>query len=396
MLTKDPVQKKLFKFSAFLLLGSFVFSILSEFIYDLYFSSVYGNDISLFSPEWVLSRLIYFVIFSGFLVLGLFLCKRWALVTGMIINTVLLVLSFYSYSTFFFSRDRGYDAYEKLYWAFDYVVTPLVSLVTVGGMYLCLTLLLFRKRPSAGLQKTAWILTLVSPVYSVCFNYLLPAFLENLGMAVLPPLAILSLLIGFAARVFLVAGIVSLPQKPTDHKLGFSGLVALIASLAVGVVICLVSMGIYDRVYVYDGYPFTKVLWILVFLGTIYGVLTAPMYLRFRFYRPVPIFQPPLEAKPSYLPRQQSHRAPQPQYQPPHPQYQPQYQAPQPSYQPQPQYQPPQPSYQQPPYQQPAYRVYEQPTDDLGRQLQHLKTLQQQGLISQEDYDAKKKQLLGL
>ena len=395
MLTKDPVQKKLFICSAFLLLGSFVFSILSQVVYDLYFSSVYDLYYNTVDLYWLLMQLITFVITSGFLVLGLFLCKRWALVTGMITNTVFLVLRFFaSYINF---GARWYDGYEKLYWAFNYVVTPLVSLVTVGGVYLCLTLLLFRKRPSAGLQKTAWILTLVSPVYSVCFNYLLPAFLENLGMAVLPPLAILSLLIGFAARVFLVMGIVSLPQKPTDHKLGFSGLVALIASLAVGVVICLVSMGIYDRVYVYDGYPFTKVLWILVFLGTIYGVLTAPMYLRFRFYRPVPVFQPPLEAKPSYLPRQQSHRAPQPQDQPPHPQYQPQYQAPQPSYQPQPQYQPPQPPYQQPaPQPQPAYRVYEQPTDDLGRQLQHLKTLQQQGLISQEDYDAKKKQLLGL
>ena len=120
MLTKDPVQKKLFRFSAFLLLGSFVFNTLSQVVYDLYFSSVYSYHFSTFSPEWVLGQLISFVITSGFLVLGLFLCKRWALVTGMIINTVLLVLSFFANYIQFFSRlenwDSWYDGYEKLFY----------------------------------------------------------------------------------------------------------------------------------------------------------------------------------------------------------------------------------------------------------------------------------------
>jgi hypothetical protein len=45
-------------------------------------------------------------------------------------------------------------------------------------------------------------------------------------------------------------------------------------------------------------------------------------------------------------------------------------------------------------YQQPAYSANEE--DDMTSQLQQLATLKQQGIITQEEFEAKKRQILGI
>jgi hypothetical protein len=45
-------------------------------------------------------------------------------------------------------------------------------------------------------------------------------------------------------------------------------------------------------------------------------------------------------------------------------------------------------------YQQPVYSANEE--DDMTSQLQQLATLKQQGIITQEEFEAKKRQILGI
>jgi hypothetical protein len=44
----------------------------------------------------------------------------------------------------------------------------------------------------------------------------------------------------------------------------------------------------------------------------------------------------------------------------------------------------------------PAPQAYTPPQDDMTAQLQQLATLKDQGILTQEEFDAKKKQILGI
>ncbi len=112
-----------------------------------------------------------------------------------------------------------------------------------------------------------------------------------------------------------------------------------------------------------------------------------------------------LKSKNSILRGEIQYQAPQPQY---HVPVEPQYQAPQPQYNApvEPQYQAPQPQYQapvEPQYQapQPQYQAPVEPqtqklnNDDIER-LKQLKDLLDSGILSQEEFDQKKKEILDL
>ena len=127
--------------------------------------------------------------------------------------------------------------------------------------------------------------------------------------------------------------------------------------------IAMVSKALYGRVYYFDGYDLTKALWVLVFVLLVGGAVMMPFY--------VALTRKNVPGVPRYNPQ---------------PMQQPVYQQPV-----------QQPVYQQP-VQQPVYRqpVHQPTQQDAFEQINQLKQMLDMGLITQQDFETKKRQILGL
>lgn len=116
--------------------------------------------------------------------------------------------------------------------------------------------------------------------------------------------------------------------------------------------IAMVSKALYGRVYYFNGYGLTKILWVFVFMLLVGGAVMMPFY--------VALIRKNAPVAPRYNP---------------------------------------QPVYQQLVYQQPVYQqpVYQQPMQqDVVNKMNQLKQMLDMGLITQEEYETKKRQILGL
>ncbi len=184
-----------------------------------------------------------------------------------------------------------------------------------------------------------------------------------------------------------VAGYGQRTDAGSGRGLRIVGLVLMGVANMMSIVIALLSKAIYNRVLYFRGDTIMSVFWVMDFMILVTGAILLCLGMM-------------MVHKAASAESAQTVPVHQPVYQPPV--QQPVYQ--QPIYQ-QPVYQQPvqQPVYQQPIYQQPVYQPpVQQPAQpapqqkDVFEQLTQLKQMLDMELISQEEYDAKKKQILDL
>lgn len=112
-------------------------------------------------------------------------------------------------------------------------------------------------------------------MYLVWFQFIGDTFnaIEFYGGRAFDYLAYIAMLIGMCS----CAAMCAKKDEERPHPLGLLGGIVMLAGWALGVLVALISVLIYGRVYVFDGFAFTGVLWVISFLALIAGAAMLPL-----------------------------------------------------------------------------------------------------------------------